>query len=338
MPKSAPNNILQVKSSWQQQLAHAITDPLELLEILGIDTRHFPQCEKACDSFPLKVPLCYIDKIKRGDINDPLLMQIMASDKELVSFNNYSTDPVGDLQSMPVPGLLHKYKGRVLLITTGACAIHCRYCFRRHFPYSDNHSSQNHWQAALDYIQQHQDIDEVILSGGDPLVLSDSKLSALIHELEHIDHLKRLRIHTRLPVVLPSRITDDLITLLQSSRLHICIVIHANHAQEITTHEQQALKRLSRVSILLNQSVLLKGINDSQHAQKQLSEQLYVSGVIPYYLHLLDPVQGAAHFDITEQQAIELIEQLRSHLPGYLIPRLVRETAGKNSKTPIFGL
>jgi len=338
MPKSVSNKIILVKSSWQQQLAQAITDPLELLKILDIDAKHFPQCDQACDSFPLKVPLSYVHKIKKGDTKDPLLMQIMASNKELVSVNNFSADPVGDLQSMPVPGLLHKYKGRVLLITTGACAIHCRYCFRRHFPYSDNHSSRNHWQEALDYIQQHKDIDEVILSGGDPLVLSDSKLSVLIRELENIAHLKRLRIHTRLPIVVPSRITDALLTLLQSSRLQICTVIHANHAQEIAIDEALALERLSNVSTLLNQSVLLKGINDSLQAQKQLSEQLYATKVLPYYLHLLDPVQGAAHFDINEQQATELINQLRSHLPGYLVPRLVREIAGENSKTPIFGL
>jgi len=338
MPKSVPNNVILVESPWQQQLAQAITDPFELLKILDIDARHFPQCEQACDSFPLKVPRSYVDKIKKGDIKDPLLMQIMASNEELVSFNNYSVDPVGDLQSMPVPGLLHKYKGRVLLITTGACAIHCRYCFRRHFPYSENHSSRSHWQAALDYIQQHKDINEIILSGGDPLVLSDNKLSALIHQLEAIDHVKRLRIHTRLPVVLPARITEALITVLQSSRLQICIVIHANHAQEITMDEQLALERLSKVTTLLNQSVLLKGINDSLQAQKQLCEQLYAAKVLPYYLHLLDPVQGAAHFDTHEQQATELIERLRSHLPGYLIPRLVREIPGENSKTPIFGL
>lgn len=338
MPKSATNNAFLLKSSWQQQLAQSITDPFELLDILGIDAKHFPQCDAACDSFSLKVPRCYVDKMKRGDIHDPLLMQIMASNDELTSFDDYSTDPVGDLQSMPVPGLLHKYKGRVLLITTGACAVHCRYCFRRHFPYSDSHASQNQWQGALDYIHHHNDIDEVILSGGDPLVLSDNKLSALIRQLDKIKHLKRLRIHTRLPVVLPSRITDTLIALLQSSRLQICVVIHANHAQEIAQHERHALERLSKVSTLLNQSVLLKGINDSLQAQKQLSEQLYAAKVLPYYLHLLDPVQGAAHFETSEAQAVELLKQLRSHLPGYLVPRLVREIAGKNSKTPIFEL
>jgi L-lysine 2,3-aminomutase len=338
MQKSAAKNILAVKSSWQQQLAQAITDPLELLEILEIDARHFPQCKSACEFFPLKVPYSYLNNIKKGDIKDPLLLQVMASNKELVTFDDYSTDPVGDLQSMPVPGLLHKYNGRVLLITTGACAIHCRYCFRRHFPYSDNHSSRNHWQAALDYIQHHNDIDEVILSGGDPLLLADDKLSSLFKELGQINHLKRLRIHTRLPVVLPARITDALIKTLQNSPLQICIVIHVNHAQEIASDEQQALIRLNKVATLLNQSVLLKDINDSLTAQKQLSERLFEANVLPYYLHLLDPVQGAAHFESHEQQAKELIGELRTHLPGYLVPRLVREIAGENSKTPIFGL
>jgi len=338
MPKSALNPTPLIKTDWQQQLAQSITDPIELLKILHIDAEHFPRFQAASELFQLKAPRSYVDKIKPGDINDPLLLQIMSTGHELNKVSGFNTDPVGDLHTMPVPGLLHKYQGRVLLITTGACAVHCRYCFRRHFPYNDNLSARNHWNESLAYIQQHSDIKEVILSGGDPLMLSDSKLAELITQLNDIPHLQRLRIHSRLPVVLPSRITDELLNLLHSSRLTVCVVIHANHRQEIGPLEREALKRMSQVASLLNQSVLLKGINDSVQAQTELSEQLFNCHVLPYYLHLMDPVEGAAHFDVSTTQAIEIMEQLKARLPGYLVPRLVREIAGENSKVPIFGL
>jgi len=262
----------------------------------------------------------------------------MSTAHELNKIEGFNKDPVGDMATMPVPGLLHKYHGRVLLIATGACAIHCRYCFRRHFPYNGNLSARNHWHESIEYIRQHNDITEVILSGGDPLILSDSKLAELINQLDTIPHLQRLRIHSRLPTVLPERITDALLALLKNSRLSTCVVIHANHSQEIGDQECSALNKLSRVASLLNQSVLLKGINDTAASQIELNERLCECKVLPYYLHLLDPVEGAAHFDVSESRAKEIMRQLKARLPGYLIPKLVREIQGENSKVPIIGL
>ena len=335
MPKPALKN-LQHTPDWQQQLAQAITDPAELLGLLQIEPQQFPRFSEACQHFSLKVPLSYIAKMTTGDINDPLLKQVMATALELDLATGYHADPTGDLDAMPIPGLLHKYQGRALLITTGACAIHCRYCFRRHFPYADNHSSHNHWHQAIHYLEQHTNISEIILSGGDPLVLSDHKLSKLIHQLSNIPHIRRLRIHSRLPIVLPERITHELCQTLTQNRLRTSLVIHANHAREIASAETQALTRLNEAGItLLNQSVLLKDINDSYQTLVDLSERLYEAQVLPYYLHVLDPVQGAAHFDVEENHAIKLIEQMRTVLPGYLVPRLVREIPGKNSKIPV---
>ena len=339
MPKSTLHQLNSLKADWQQQLSQAITDPLELLNLLDLDPTDFPRCPQASESFPVKLPRAYVDKIEPGNPHDPLLKQVMATAAELETHINYSTDPVDDLASMPVPGLLHKYHGRVLLITTGVCAIHCRYCFRRHFPYSDNHSAKNQWQESLNYIQQNTDISEVILSGGDPLILSDSKLQQLINQLEAIDHIRTLRIHSRIPVTLPSRITNQLITTLTSSSLQICMVIHANHPNEIASHEQKALRHLDQAGItLLNQSVLLKGVNDCSVILSDLSHRLFESKILPYYLHLLDPVQGASHFHVDEENAIELIKDLRNRLPGYLVPRLVKETSGEKSKLPLFEL
>lgn len=337
MPK--PVISLATANSWQSQLAQAITDPLQLLQTLGIDPARFPACQPAHQSFQVKVPHSYLAKIQPGDASDPLLLQVMASSLEMVSTEGYSHDPVGDLNAVCTPGLLHKYAGRVLLITTSACAIHCRYCFRRHFPYDQQQPARQHWQAALDYIRSQEDITEVILSGGDPLSLSDQKLAELLAELDTIPHLKRLRIHSRMPVVLADRITPGLINSLSHTRLQTCMVIHANHARELGAPEQQALAQLKAAGmLLLNQSVLLKNINNTVASLADLSERLYECGVLPYYLHLLDAVSGAAHFDVNETEALALMTGLRSRLPGYLVPRLVRETAGENSKTPVFGL
>jgi EF-P beta-lysylation protein EpmB len=338
MSKPTPASLTTINTSWQKQLSQAVTDPLELLDILHIDVQRFPQLQQASRLFSLKVPHCYIDKIKVGDANDPLLLQIISSEHELKRVPGFNKDPVGDLKTMPVPGLLHKYQHRVLLITTAACAVHCRYCFRRHFPYDDNLSAKNNWREAMEYIHRHDDISEVILSGGDPLILADSKLAELIRQLDKIPHLQRLRIHTRLPVVLPSRITDALLKTLNDSRLSVCVVIHANHCQEIGSVEYHALSKLSHVASLLNQSVLLKGINDSVDAQIALQQRLFHCRVLPYYLHLLDPVEGAAHFDVSAARAIEIMQQLKAKLPGYLVPKLVREIAGKNSKIDVFEL
>ncbi len=336
MPKSSLHSLDTQPLSWQQQLSRAITDPLALLDFLQLDKNHFPECQQAGDDFKLKVPLSYARKMEPKNPHDPLFLQVMAQGKELFPSPGFVDDPVGDQTATMSPGLLHKYHGRVLLITTAACAVHCRYCFRRHFPY---HEHQAIPAASIDYIRQHQEISEVILSGGDPLLLSDEKLAGLMDQLHTIGHLKRLRIHTRLPVVLPARITSSLIELLRGSPLRVSMVIHANHANEIAADERHVLQQLSLAGIsLLNQSVLLAGINDDADSLCQLSEQLFDAGVLPYYLHQLDRVAGAAHFSVTDTQALGLMAEMRRRLPGYLVPRLVREKPGEISKTPLFGL
>ncbi|MEJ2143134.1 MAG: EF-P beta-lysylation protein EpmB [Gammaproteobacteria bacterium] len=268
---------------------------------------------------------------------DPLLLQVLPIHLEFEEQPDaYSEDPVGDLDAMPIPGLLHKYHGRVLLITTPACAIHCRYCFRRHYPYQDAHYRPEFWQDALNYIQSDETIEEVILSGGDPLSLSNQRLTGLLEQLATINHLKRLRIHSRFPVVLPERVDVELLTLLTSSHLQTVMVIHCNHAQELDHEVIKGLQRITATGIrILNQAVLLKGINDDVHVLKHLSESLFEAGVLPYYLHQLDKVSGAAHFAVPAEQAIEFERELRQLLPGYLVPRLVIEQAGKPSKLPL---
>jgi EF-P beta-lysylation protein EpmB len=320
-------------ADWQLELANAITSVDELLYELELE--QFENRLVRNSAFRLRVPRAYVKKMQKGNADDPLLMQVLpvTAENALSGF----TDPVGDLNAMATPGLLHKYQGRALLLTTGACAIHCRYCFRRHFPYSASNPRKNEWKQALDYLHTHDDIHEVILSGGDPLVLDNVKLAQLFTALEHIPHIQWLRIHTRLPVVLPSRIDDDLITLLQKLRFKISLVIHANHANELMIDELEALQRLNSSGItLLNQSVLLKGVNDCTTSLATLSKRLYEAGVLPYYLHMLDPVQGAMHFDVPQSRAIEILNTLKNELPGYLLPRLVREIQGEASKTAIF--
>ncbi len=322
-------------TDWQQQLARAITEPQQLLQYLQLDARHFGDFSAASQQFSIKVPHAYLRKIRPGDARDPLLLQIMAQAAESLEVAGFKQDPVGDLQASRVPGLLHKYPGRVLLITTAACAVHCRYCFRRHFPYAQQQAGRDQWQSALDYIRAEPSIEEVILSGGDPLVLSDERLATLIDQLQAIPHISRLRLHSRLPVVLPDRITDRLIQLLANSRFDTVLVIHSNHANEIAADETRVLRKLQAAGILLlNQAVLLKGINHRPEQQQALSKALFSAGVLPYYLHLLDPVEGAAHFDVSLQQANDLMDQLRASLPGFLLPRLVREIEGEQSKTP----
>ena len=343
MPKIIPIESAKLTTispeSWKQQLSQAITDPAQLLKHLNLTANDFNHFSVSEQSFNLKTPMAYVQKMQPGDPYDPLLLQIMTQPQELVTVEGYSEDPVGDLKANKTPGLLHKYHGRVLLITTAACAVHCRYCFRRHFPYQELQAGRDQWSEALNYIQQDDSIQEVILSGGDPLVLSDKKLDLLISQLENIPHLSRLRIHSRLPVVIPDRITDSLIDRLRQSRFNICLVIHANHANEITQAEINALKKLQKAGIhLLNQAVLLKNINHCIEDQIALSEALYSAGVLPYYLHLLDPVQGAAHFHENLEAAQALVKQMQARLPGFLVPKLVREIPGQMSKTSAYEL
>lgn len=321
---------------WQRLQAAAITDPAVLLRRLGLDRALLPAARRAAQHFRLRVPEGYVARMRRGDPHDPLLRQVLPLDAECQDPPGYLDDPVGDHDAMMVPGLLHKYPGRVLLLSTGACAVHCRYCFRRHFPYADANPAREQWGPALDYIAARPAITEVILSGGDPLSLSDERLSALAGALAEIPHLRRLRVHSRTPVVLPERVDEALLDWLAPGRFATVMVIHANHAREIDGTVREAVGRLRRAGVLLlNQAVLLRGVNDRVEDLADLSETLFEAGVLPYYLHQLDPVRGAAHFLVPDRQALALHEALAARVPGYLLPRLVREIPGAGGKTPL---
>jgi len=329
----------ETEDSWKKELANATTSAHDLLTRL--DLAAYLDITDEQTAFKCLVSESYIRKMQPGDINDPLLRQVLPLHQENHQATQLagSTDPVGDINAMPSPGLLHKYYGRALIISTGACAIHCRYCFRRHYPYQQSSCTGNVLGEAFEYLQQHDEIDEAILSGGDPLVLDNAKLAKLITQLETIPHLQTLRIHTRLPVVLPARINNGLLKLLQNSRFDIVMVIHANHANELQHEEFLKLHQLHTAGVtLLNQSVLLKDINDDADTLVELSKRLFQCKTLPYYLHLLDPVAGAMHFDTDKQSALSLKTQIEQRLPGYLVPKLVQETAGKQAKTAIFSI
>ena len=324
-------------ATWQQALRDCIDDPQELAECLGLGHDWVAGARLAAARFPLRVPRSYVARMRHGDASDPLLRQVLPLDAELVETPGYVVDPVGDLAALAGPGLLHKYHGRALLVTTGACAIHCRYCFRREFPYGEQHAGRQDFVAALATIRTDTSISEVLLSGGDPLVLSDRRLAVLLEGIEAIEHVQRVRIHTRLPVVLPQRIDASFLALWHAPRrLQRIVVIHANHAQELRdTRDVGAALAALRAggTTLLNQSVLLRGVNDSVTALEDLSVALLEHGVLPYYLHVLDAVRGAAHFDVPETEARQLHSALTARLPGYLVPKLVREVAGAAAKT-----
>ena len=322
---------------WKKELAAATTSATELLKRLKLE--HHSDTIDVQPAFKCLATDSYIEKIKVGDINDPLLQQILPLSKENLSTvqKNGRTDPVGDLNAEVARGLLHKYHGRALIISTGACAIHCRYCFRRDYPYQDSSCTGKALDDTLTYLNEHTEIEEVILSGGDPLILDNEKLDSLITKLEQVKHIQTLRIHTRIPVVLPARITTDLLKMLQASRFDIVMVIHANHANELQDQEQTKLHQLHQSGVtLLNQSVLLKGINDNPDSLITLSKRLFQCKTLPYYLHSLDPVEGVMHFEVGTRRAHDLIQEITARLPGYLAPRLVQEIAGSQSKTAIF--
>ncbi len=335
MPQIITQNHNDLHVSWQKELANVVTDPKELLSLLNIDPSQYQDHFAARKLFPVRVPRSFIDRMIKGDINDPLLRQVMPQNCEFKDVTGYTTDPLGEHDTV-AEGLLHKYKHRVLMIVKAGCAVNCRYCFRRHFPYADNSPNKQRWQQALDYISEHQEINEVIFSGGDPLMANDQHLAWLIHKIEEIKHVKRLRIHTRLPVVIPSRITKELVTTLASSRLRPVMVLHINHPNEIDQRFKAALAPLiaNRIA-LFNQSVLLAKVNDSSDVLCQLSDKLFDANIHPYYLHVLDAVAGAAHFDVPEDRAVAIAKQMMAILPGYLMPKLVRENAGETNKTPI---
>ena len=318
-------------SSWQHILAQGFAEVGQLLAFLNLPIAEgSPLAEQ---QFKTRVPRGFAARMQAGNRHDPLLLQVLATDEELNSKQGFVQDPLDEAASNNIPGLIHKYHGRVLLTVTGACAINCRYCFRRHFPYQDNNPGRGGWQPVLDYITADKNIHEVILSGGDPLLANDAILAPLLSQLAAIPHLTTLRIHTRIPVVLPERVDDGFIALLMSNRLKKVVVLHSNHAQELDEQVARACQRLSDAGChLLNQSVLLAGINDDANLLAELSERLFACGVLPYYLHLLDKVQGAAHFDVLLEDALAIFQQLQATLPGYLVPRLAREEAGAKHK------
>lgn len=320
---------------WKKILQASNPKPVDLLNTLNIDD-HTLVSEQANKQFPLKVPPRFVHKMSLNDPHDPLLMQVLPDRKEDIVEDGYTLDPLNEFNRQNTAGLLHKYHARVLLVLTGACAIHCRYCFRRHFPYANSTSSGTALYQAFEYIQAHDNITEVILSGGDPLSLPDQHLAHVVTQLEAITHLKRLRIHTRFPIVVPERINDNCLKWLTTSRLKIIMVVHVNHANELDETVRQTMLKLSHHHIpLFNQSVLLKGVNDSVTTLADLSETLFNCNVIPYYLHLLDPVVGASHFKVDKSHSQRLMHELQKRLPGYLLPKLVQENPGRAYKTII---
>lgn len=334
-PVSAP---MRKESRWQQQQRQAIRDPAELLKLLELDgPEHSSLTAKAVNpakNFPLRVPLPFVGRMKHGDINDPLLRQVLPLEEELETHDDYVSDPVADTLALVAPGVLHKYSGRALLTLSPACGVHCRYCFRRDFPYGENSPTGDHLDDTLDWLSENKDINEVILSGGDPLLLSDDTLGSFIEELEDLKHIRRVRIHTRQPIVLPSRIDDSLLEWLGDTHLQTVIVLHCNHANEIDDDVYAAMDDLrSSGTTLLNQSVLLKGVNDNSSSLCDLSEALFEGGTLPYYLNMLDKVTGSAHFNVEDEVAINLVNEMRSRLPGFLVPRLVRDIPNSASKT-----
>lgn len=322
--------------SWQSLLSHSITDPEQLLRRLELDPALLDGARAAARDFPLRVPEPFVERMHKGDPNDPLLRQVLPLGEELLEHPDYVLDPLGEQHTNTRAGIIHKYHGRLLLIVSGGCAVNCRYCFRRHFPYGDNNLSTEQWQQALDYIRGDQSISEVIYSGGDPLAASDKRLAWLTREIAAIPHVRRLRVHTRLPVVIPQRVTSDLIDALCGTRLPVVMVLHSNHANEFDAALGNAVLRLRQAGItLLNQTVLLRGVNDNLKALASLSETLGDHGILPYYLHVLDHVKGAQHFHVDDGAAMGLAAEMLARLPGFLVPRLVREVAGETSKTPL---
>ncbi len=324
------------QSRWQSLWRRAVRDPRELLRLLGLDALAATLSDAAATQFPLRVPHGFVARMRHGDPHDPLLRQVLPVLDEERVVPGFDLDAVGDLAARGATGVIHKYRGRALLIATGSCAVHCRYCFRRHFPYAEDTAAANGWRAALDYLAADTGISEVLLSGGDPLSLATHKLAEFGAGLDRLPHVRRLRLHTRLPVVLPERVDAQLLDWLRTRPQRVIVVIHANHANEIDADVAAAMTRLRDAgATLLNQSVLLRGVNDSVQALAALSLRLFEVGVLPYYLHQLDRVAGAAHFEVPAARARSLHAGLAAELPGYLLPRLVRETAGAPGKVPL---
>ena len=333
-------NYLYQEQNWQSQLSDLITQPTELLEQLQLSPEQLLSgAILASEQFKLRVPRAFVQKMEIGNPLDPLLLQVLPHHLELEEHPDFVTDPLGEEQANQLPGVLHKYKSRFLLTLTGACAVHCRYCFRRHFPYQENLPKNDDWEHIQNYILDHPDINEVILSGGDPLTLSNRKLELWLDRVASLQQIKILRIHSRVPIVMPNRIEEELISLLKNSRLRIILVVHSNHAAELDDFTCQKLLALSKANItVLNQAVFLKGVNDSAQVLVDLSYRLFDANVMPYYLHVLDKVKGAQHFDLAPDIIDLIYQEVLASLPGYLVPKLVREIAGEKNKTPLFGV
>jgi len=322
--------------TWQEILSDLITDPQELLRILKLNPDTSPYSLEALAQFPLKAPRPFVERIEKGSWHDPLLLQIWPSEFEENQADGFVADPLNEDEFNPLPGLLHKYRGRVLLTAAPHCAIHCRYCFRRHFDYRANSPSRAQWEEAFAYIAADSSIEEVILSGGDPLALSDKQFQWLLQQLANIEALTTVRIHTRLPIVIPQRVTNELVRCLSKTRLRVVMVVHCNHRQELDSAVTSGFDTLGDVGItMLNQAVVLKDVNDNSDALIDLNKALFQHNVLPYYLHMPDQVAGTGHFYVTDQHAAQLIKTLHASLPGYLVPRLVRENPGERGKTRI---
>ncbi len=319
--------------SWQADFAAAVTDPAELASLLGLPESWVGPAREAARMFPMRVPRSFVARMRRGDPTDPLLRQVLPVAEELEHTAGRSSDPLQEADARRAPGLLHKYRGRALLIATGACAMHCRYCFRREFPYEDQQSDTGRWHDALAALAADPSIEELILSGGDPLSLGDARLQSLSRALADIPQLRSLRLHTRNAIVLPSRVDDGLVEWIKGLPWRVTVVLHVNHAQELEGDAVEAIARLrSTGALLLNQSVLLRGVNDDAATLVALSKRLHELGVLPYYLHLTDAVNGTAHFDVDELRGRAIVDALARALPGYLVPRLVREVPGEEAK------
>jgi EF-P beta-lysylation protein EpmB len=358
IPKKTPC----VETHWQKELANSFTTLHSLLEYLHIDPSSLPRTDdinehqalikqtriaskntittveqhsQARTLFPMRVPRPFASLMQIGNWHDPLLQQVAPQQAEFIDKHGFVTDPLQE-QKGPTAGLIHKYKSRILLVVRGGCAVNCRYCFRRHFPYQDNHLGQAQYQSVIDYVQRDTRINEVIFSGGDPLMANDQQLSKLAKQVDDIAHVKRLRIHTRLPVVIPSRVNDELIAWLKSLRVKPVMVLHINHKNEIGEALREKTRMLTQAGVtLLNQSVLLKNINDNADIICELSEALFDANILPYYLHMFDPVKGASHFDVGKKVAIDIMAEAIKRLPGFLVPKLVQELPGQPGKTPI---
>ena len=322
-----------MESSWQRCLREAFRDPKALADHLAIAMEDLPPLPTLA-TFPFLVPRPFADRMRIGDPTDPLLRQVWPDLSESISAAGERDDPVGDIAATLEPGLLRKYHARALVVATGACAVHCRYCFRQNFPYQESPPAD--WARHLARLHMETDLRECILSGGDPLTLTDSVLRSRIEDLDSVPHLRTLRIHTRLPIVLPDRVTPQLCQTLSRTRLRVVMVLHANHPSEIDNSVAAALNPLREAGVqLLNQSVLLAGVNDQASILEELSLRLWECGILPYYLHALDPVRGSSRYSVPDPRAIALCAELRARLPGYLVPRLVREIQGADSKTPL---